>query len=171
MYQANSWGLHRPRLGIYYFGVPIVILGVHSYTGESRLIFFTGICYFMTFTTIQFGIFEGGPLGILPPNGGLYRTILRALLRQMFLIFKNSFLTIKGPRCFLKRKGSFHPPANSKVKEARTMKLCTVIVYYIVSIIKQLKFRNSHYSIVCSHCSVICLVIKMGQKMVEFSSS
>ena len=82
----------------------------------------------------------------------------------MFLIFQNSFLTIKGPRCFLKRKGSFHPPANSKVKEARTMKLCTVIVYYIVSIIKQLKFLNSHYSIVCSHCSIICLVIKNGSK-------
>ena len=96
----------------------------------------------MTFTTIQFGIFEGDPLGILPPNGGLYRTILRALLRQMFLIFQNSFLTIKGPMCFSKRKGSFHPPANSKVKEARTMKLCTVIVYYTVSIIKQLKFLN-----------------------------
>ena len=53
---------------------------------------------------------------------------------------------------------------NSKTKEARTMKLCTVMVYYIVSITKQLKVLNSHYSIVCSHCSIVCLITKNGLK-------
>ena len=63
------------------------------------------------------------------------------------------------------------PPANSETKEARTMKLCTIIAYYITSITKQLKFLNSHRSIVCSYCSVGCLIAKNGQKMIEFSSS
>ena len=67
--------------------------------------------------------------------------------------------------------GRFDPPANSEIKEARTMKLCTVIAYYITSITKQLKFLNFHCSIVCSYCSVVCLIAKMGQKMIEFSSS
>ena len=54
----------------------------------------------------------------------------------------------------------FHldPPANSETKEVRTMKLWTVIAYYITSITKQLKFLNSHCSIVCSYCSVVCLI-------------
>ena len=34
-------------------------------------------------------------------------------------------------------------PANLKTKEARTIKLCTFIAYYITSITKQLKFLNS----------------------------
>ena len=34
------------------------------------------------------------------------------------------------------------PPAISETKEARTIKLCTVIAYYIASIAKQLKFLN-----------------------------
>ena len=51
------------------------------------------------------------------------------------------------------------------------MKLFTVMVCYIVSITKQLKFLNSHYSIVCSHCSIVCLITKNGLKMAEFSSS
>ena len=63
------------------------------------------------------------------------------------------------------------PPANSETKEARTMKLCTVIAYYITSITKQLKFLNSHCFIVCSYCSVVCLISKNGPKMVEFSGS
>ena len=62
-------------------------------------------------------------------------------------------------------------PANSKTKEATKTKLYTVIVYYIVSITKQLKFLNSHCSIVCSNCSIVCLSQKMGHKMVEFSGS
>ena len=49
-------------------------------------------------------------------------------------------------------------PAHSKTKEARTIKLCTFIAYYITSITKQLKFLNSHCSIVCSYCSVVCLI-------------
>ena len=51
-------------------------------------------------------------------------------------------------------------PANSKTKEARTIKLCTFIAYYINSITKQLKFLTSNCSIVCSYCSVVCLIVK-----------
>ena len=51
-------------------------------------------------------------------------------------------------------------PANSETKEAITMKLCTVIAYYNTSIIKQLKFFNSHCSIVWGYCSVLCLTAK-----------
>ena len=40
------------------------------------------------------------------------------------------------------------------------MKLCTVITYYNTSITKQLKFLNSHCSIVCGYCSVLCLTAK-----------
>ena len=58
-------------------------------------------------------------------------------------------------RCFCHVKdqgGHFdHPPANSKTKEARTVKLCTVIAYYKTIITKQLKFLNSHCSVVCSY--------------------
>ena len=59
-----------------------------------------------------------------------------------------------------------NPPANSETKEATTMKLCTVIAYYITSITKELKFLNSHCSIVCSHGSVavVCLIAKNGPK-------
>ena len=38
------------------------------------------------------------------------------------------------------------PPANSETKEARTMKLYTVIAYYITSITKQMKFLDSYCS-------------------------
>ena len=44
------------------------------------------------------------------------------------------------------------------------MKLCTVIVYYITSITKQFKFLNFHCSIVCSYCSVVCLIAKKWDK-------
>ena len=57
--------------------------------------------------------------------------------------------------------GHFDSPANSQTKEARTMKLCTLIVYYITSITKQLKFLNAHCCIVCSYCPVVCLIAKM----------
>ena len=63
------------------------------------------------------------------------------------------------------------PLANSETKEARTMKLCTVIAYYITSITKKLKFLNSHCSIVCSYCSVACLIAKSELKMIKFSRS
>ena len=52
------------------------------------------------------------------------------------------------------------PPANSETKEATTMKLFTVVAYYNTSITKQLKFLNSHCSIVCGYCSVFCLTVK-----------
>ena len=51
------------------------------------------------------------------------------------------------------------------------MKLCTVIAYYITNITKQLKFINSHCSIVCNYCSVVCLLAKSELKMIKFSSS
>ena len=51
------------------------------------------------------------------------------------------------------------------------MKLCIVIAYYITSITKELKFLNSHCSIVCSYCSVVCLVAKNELKMIKFFSS
>ena len=51
-------------------------------------------------------------------------------------------------------------PANSETKEARTIKLCTVIAYYIINITKQLKFINSHCAIVGSYCSAVCLIAK-----------
>ena len=44
------------------------------------------------------------------------------------------------------------------------MKLCTVIAYCITSITKQLKFLNSHCSIVCSNCSFVCLITKRELK-------
>ena len=50
--------------------------------------------------------------------------------------------------------------ANSETEKARTIKLCTVISHYITSIIKQLKFLNSHCSIVCGYCFVVCLIAK-----------
>ena len=51
------------------------------------------------------------------------------------------------------------------------MKLCTIIVYYITSITKEFNFLNSHYSIVCSYCSIVCLIAKTELKMIKFSSS
>ena len=60
--------------------------------------------------------------------------------------------------------GHFDPPANSETKEARTMKLCTVIAYYKTSITTQLKFFNAHCSIVCDNCSVLCLMAKSKLK-------
>ena len=60
--------------------------------------------------------------------------------------------------------GHFDPPANSETKEARTIKLCTVIAYYITSITKQLKFLNSHCSIVYGYCFIVCLIAKSELK-------
>ena len=58
-------------------------------------------------------------------------------------------------------------PVNSETKEARTMKLCTVIAYYITSITKEMKFLNFHCSIVCSYCSVVCLIEKSELKSAQ----
>ena len=66
--------------------------------------------------------------------------------------------------------GHFDTPANSETKEARTMKLCIVIAYYTTSIIKQLKFLNSHCSIVCSYCSFVCLITKTELKVIKIST-
>ena len=63
------------------------------------------------------------------------------------------------------------PLLNQKPKKLQTMKLCTVIAYYNTSITKQLKFLNSHCSIVCGYCSVLCLTARSVVKMIKFSSS
>ena len=70
----------------------------------------------------------------------------------------------------LRTKGG-HFEAKRPTKEARTMKLCTVIAYHITSMTKQLEFLNSNCSIVCSYCSVVCLIAKSKLKMIKFSSS
>ena len=44
------------------------------------------------------------------------------------------------------------------------MKLCTVIAYYKTSITKQFKFLNSHCSVACGYCSVLCLMTKRKLK-------
>ena len=61
-------------------------------------------------------------------------------------------------------RGHFDPHVNSETKEATTMKLCTVIAYYNTSITKELKFLNSHCSIVCGYCSVLRLMAKSNLK-------
>ena len=67
--------------------------------------------------------------------------------------------------------GVKNDPLLIQKRKRRTMKLCTVIAYYIVKITKQLKFLNSHYSIVCSHCFIVCLITKnelKGTRMFKF---
>ena len=61
--------------------------------------------------------------------------------------------------------GNFDPLLllNSETKEPRTIKLCTVIAYYVTIITKKLKILNSHCSIVCSYCRVVCLIAKSDQ--------
>ena len=65
------------------------------------------------------------------------------------------------------------PPTNSKTKDATRTKLCTVIVRHISTKNQQLDFSNFHcsieLSIVCSYCSIWCLIIKSGSKMVKIS--
>ena len=51
------------------------------------------------------------------------------------------------------------------------MKFCAVIAYCITSMTKELKFLNSHCSIVCSYCSVVCLIAKSELKIIKFSRS
>ena len=52
---------------------------------------------------------------------------------------KNIIFFQGGPNFVGGTAGNFDPPANSETKEARTIKLCTGIAYYITSITKQLK--------------------------------
>ena len=88
--------------------------------------------------------------------------------------FRHESLTLLGLRCFLKRinGGDFDTPANSKAKEARTMRLSTVIVhqivYYTVSMTQQLKFLGFYFSIVCNHCSIVCFITKWGERWSKF---
>ena len=51
------------------------------------------------------------------------------------------------------------------------MKLCTVIVCHISTKNQQLHFPNFHCSIVHSYCSIWCLIIKSGSKMVKISNA
>ena len=70
------------------------------------------------------------------------------------IVFKEALISGEG------RPESLIVPANSETKEVRTIKLCTVIAYYITSVTNQLKFLNSHCSVVCSYCSVVFLIAK-----------
>ena len=63
------------------------------------------------------------------------------------------------------------PPTNSKTKDAMTTKLSTVIVRHISTKNQLLNSPNFHCSIVCSYCSIWCLVIKSGSKMVKISNA
>ena len=51
------------------------------------------------------------------------------------------------------------------------MKLCTVIVRHISTKNQQLDFSNFHCCIVHSYCSIWCLIIKSGSKMVKISNA
>ena len=51
-----------------------------------------------------------------------------------------------------------------------TAKHYTVIVRHISTKNQQLDFPNFHCSIVCSYCSIVCLIIKSGSKMVKISN-
>ena len=62
------------------------------------------------------------------------------------------------------------PHTNSKTEDATTTKLCTVIVRHVSTKNQQLDFPNFHRSIVCSCCSIWCL-IKSGSKMVKISNA
>ena len=66
--------------------------------------------------------------------------------------------------------GSF-PPTNSKTKDATTTKLCTVKVSHVSTKNQQLDFLNFHFSIVCSYCSIVCLIIKSGQNWSKFQNN
>ena len=92
-------------------------------------------------------------------------------MKHHILILELLFiLTLKGLRCFfvtLRTKGGgghFDSLANSETKEARTMKLCTIIAYYKTSITEELKFLNSHCSVVCGYCSALCFMAKSKLK-------
>ena len=50
-------------------------------------------------------------------------------------------------------------------------KLYTVIIRHISSENQQLDFPNFHCSIVCSYCSIWCLIIKSMSKMVKISNA
>ena len=52
--------------------------------------------------------------------------------------------------------------ANSKSKDATTAKFCTVMVRRISTKNQQLGFPYFHCYIVCSYCSLVCLIIKSG---------
>ena len=81
---------------------------------------------------------------------------------------------LKNLRCFLEHQHQMTSPpspANYKIEDAKTMELCTVTVCLISTKTQQLNFQNFYYSIVCSYCSVVCLIIKVGQKIIENSNT
>ena len=71
----------------------------------------------------------------------------------------------------MRKEVSFRSPANSKTKDVTTTKLCTVIVHHMSTRNQQLDFPSFHCSIVCSYCSILCLIIKSGSKMVKISNA
>ena len=68
--------------------------------------------------------------------------------------------------------GHSDPPTNSKTKDdTRTNFFAQIIVCHISTKNQQLDFSNFHCSIVCSYCSIWCLIIKSGSKMVQISNA
>ena len=67
--------------------------------------------------------------------------------------------------------GGHLTPTNSKTKDTMRTKLSTVIVRHISTANQQLNFPNFYCTIVCNYCSICCLIIKSGSKMVKISNS
>ena len=64
------------------------------------------------------------------------------------------------------------PPLTQKLKiSSTTTKLCTVIVHHISTKNQQLDFPNFRCCIVCSYCSIVCLIIKSGSKMFKIPNA
>ena len=63
------------------------------------------------------------------------------------------------------------PLTNSKTKDTTITKLCKAIVRHISTKNQQLDFPEFHCSIVCGYCSIRCLIIKSGSKMVKISDA
>ena len=87
-------------------------------------------------------------------------------LNEIYIVdssFNYNFFSQGGPYFGGGTAGNFDPLLllNSETKEPRTIELC--IAYYVTIITKELKFLNSHCSIVCSYCSVVCLIAKSDQ--------
>ena len=61
------------------------------------------------------------------------------------------------------------PPANSETKEARTLKLCTVVAYYITSTTKKLKFFKLPFF--CLQLLFYCVLDLKNELKIEFPSS
>ena len=66
--------------------------------------------------------------------------------------------------------GILTPLLTPKLKVPREQNFA-VIVRHISTKNQQLDFSNFHCSVVCSYCSIWCLIIKSGSKMVKMSNA